>query len=526
MARWPEPHTNWQAATCIELLDLRPEHHLVDVGGGGDFALLLRRSVGAEPDGSGPVCGSLTVVDAGGPEAFASAGGGGGSPRFDRALLTETARRQPSGAERERLFCYVRQHQLVAGGRLLLVARDWDGAPHAAASTTSPAEQPVAESLAAELMRAGLVDVRVERRAYPLELLAGCRELRSSFSPLSEADLTRLLAAAPNGGSDESTLRFRDGLVLIHAMAPPLPSVATRPPAAALPLLPLGLRIACDGFAAPLPVLSSEEAARALSDLERYEAMQPEGRLTGDSRFKLHLLLPWAARLVRHPALLEAARAALGTADVLAWSCDVNDKAPGAGTFASPHQDSTYARLTPADQSLTAWLALSDAPREAGCLEFACGSHLHGQLPHDEATGAAHNMLAFGQTVRWSDSSGGSAEGGHGTRNVAAPLKAGEASLHFFRTVHWSAPNASARRRCGLAIRYVAATVGRSEGVRSRELATLVCGVYDPARGAFDLEPEPVAELGAAERAAHAEAMTRERENYFVEHGSAAAEYK
>ena len=31
------------------------------------------------------------------------------------------------------------------------------------------------------------------------------------------------------------------------------------------------------------------------------------------------------------------------------------------------HQDSTYAGLLPADGALTAWVALSDAPVEAGC---------------------------------------------------------------------------------------------------------------------------------------------------------------
>ena len=70
---------------------------------------------------------------------------------------------------------------------------------------------------------------------------------------------------------------------------------------------------------------------------------------------------------MRHPALVAAAQEALGTKDILVWSSDVNDKPPHSATYASAHQDSTYAGLLPADGALTAWVALSDAPVEAGC---------------------------------------------------------------------------------------------------------------------------------------------------------------
>ncbi len=210
------------------------------------------------------------------------------------------------------------------------------------------------------------------------------------------------------------------------------------------------------------------------------------------------------------PALLEAARAALGTDDVLVWSSDLNDKAALSPTQASAHQDSTYANLVPSDAALTAWLALSDAPEEAGCLVFARGSHALGQLEHatDARHGARveHNLLAFNQTVTGYTAADG----------TAAPLRAGEASLHSFRTVHWSPPNRSPHRRVGLAIRYVAGTVVRDAArVRARESATLVCGEYEPLEGAFDLEPEPAVDAGEAERRAHEDAMRRERENYF-----------
>ena len=61
-----------------------------------------------------------------------------------------------------------------------------------------------------------------------------------------------------------------------------------------------------------------------------------------------------------------------------------------------------------------------------------------------------------------------------------------EASLHSFRTLHWSGPNLTALRRVGLAVRYVRADVQRSRRLRRRESAMLACGQYDAAEGAFD----------------------------------------
>jgi hypothetical protein len=66
------------------------------------------------------------------------------------------------------------------------------------------------------------------------------------------------------------------------------------------------------------------------------------------------------------------------------------------------------------------------------------------------------------------------------------PFPPPEASLHSFRTLHWSGPNLTALRRVGLAVRYVRADVQRSRRLRRRESAMLACGQYDAAEGAFD----------------------------------------
>ena len=131
-----------------------------------------------------------------------------------------------------------------------------------------------------------------------------------------------------------------------------------------------------DGFYFPLPVLTREEAANALEQLRSWEASRGPGggdggncgvELRGDDRFDLHLLLPWASGLVRHPALLAAARELLGTDDVLVWSVRRERQARRApGASRRPTRIRRNAGLRPALGAITAWLALSDAPAEAG----------------------------------------------------------------------------------------------------------------------------------------------------------------
>ena len=125
-------------------------------------------------------------------------------------------------------------------------------------------------------------------------------------------------------------------------------------------------------------------------------------------------------------------------------------------------------------------------------MALAPGSHLLGPLPHAE-TSADENMLAFGQTIE--EGRRGDVVGGVGGGGVVGALMAGEASLHYFRTVHWSGPNANNVRRVGLAIRYARADMGRVERAAAapatRETATLVSSTYDPATVSIDLEPIP-----------------------------------
>ena len=73
------------------------------------------------------------------------------------------------------------------------------------------------------------------------------------------------------------------------------------------------LRFLADGFIAPVRVLSADETIyyrnRYEDYVRRYGSTGDEGgprRIRGNRLFRLHVLASWAARLVRHPALLKA----------------------------------------------------------------------------------------------------------------------------------------------------------------------------------------------------------------------------
>ncbi|CAJ1329286.1 unnamed protein product, partial [Effrenium voratum] len=159
-------------------------------------------------------------------------------------------------------------------------------------------------------------------------------------------------------------LHFRDRLLLIAAQAPaPACRCAKRRRMEGERCRPRpALQLALEGFWAPLQILSPNEAREALLQLDAHAArvIGPKARaedLQGAQRFKVHLLYPWAAALVRCEGLLRAAREALGSEDLLVWFSEVNAKAAHSDCHAAPHQDGIFASLAPNDAVVTAWLA-------------------------------------------------------------------------------------------------------------------------------------------------------------------------
>jgi hypothetical protein len=258
-----------------------------------------------------------------------------------------------------------------------------------------------------------------------------------------------------------------------------------------------------EGFLCPLPALTPAEVRDCRARLEAFESAQgrPLGQLPGQLRAKTHLLFPWLDALVRHPAVVAAVEDLLGP-DLLVYHLTMWLKEPGDDAFVSWHQDGTYFGLDPADQHVTAWVALTDSTIETGCVTVLPGSHRLGQLPHTAHRNAA-NLLSNGQqAVADTDSA----------RAVPLVLRAGEVSLHHTHLLHSSAPNRGGDRRVGVGISYIPTRV-RHVG-SERLTASLVSG--RDRFGHFDPEPRPRADLDADARRAHADACAR----FFASHGS------
>ena len=137
--------------------------------------------------------------------------------------------------------------------------------------------------------------------------------------------------------------------------------------------------------------------------------------------------------LVSHPSILDAVESIVGP-NILVYTSTWFIKEPESTAIAAWHQDATYFGLSP-HLHVTAWLALSDATAENGCMEFLPGSHERGQLPHTAGV-VAHSVNRARQAVD------GVVDD---TPAVHAPLRAGEFSLHHTLTLHRSQPNRSAR---------------------------------------------------------------------------------
>ena len=246
-----------------------------------------------------------------------------------------------------------------------------------------------------------------------------------------------------------------------------------------------------DGFLSPNAALTREEAAACLRRLEAFE-QTVGGPLTsahtdGRYRSRTHVLLPWVHALTSHPGILDAVEDLIGP-NILVYTSTWFIKEPGSAAIAAWHQDATYFGLRPYVH-VTAWLALTDATAENGCMEFLPGSHHGGQRPHRAGVVAASVNRAGQALVGEIDD----------TPAVHAPLRAGEFSLHHTLTLHRSQPNRSRGRRVGLAISYVPTSV-RHLGVKHKTPAMLVRGV--DTYGHFALEPAPT-DLDEQARAAY-----------------------
>ncbi len=207
-----------------------------------------------------------------------------------------------------------------------------------------------------------------------------------------------------------------------------------------------------DGYVIPRWRLSAAKLSVLRAALDRLIADNPEIR--PEQLISAHLKAgPERTRgsqafldFARDPALLDVIEQAIGP-DIILWGCQVFCKPPKDGMEVPMHQDGRYWPIRPL-ATCTAWVALDDSRPENGCMRVVPGSHRNGHVyshRKDTRPDLALDLVLEDGQVKMEEA-----------RDLV--LEAGQLSLHDVYMVHGSNPNRSAKRRAGVAFRYMPAS--------------------------------------------------------------------
>jgi len=201
-----------------------------------------------------------------------------------------------------------------------------------------------------------------------------------------------------------------------------------------------------DGYIAPINVLSREEAEEIRVEIEIIEKKWPN-ELEGLGRNYIHLISPVFDKISHNSKILDAVEGIIGK-NILICGTTLFIKNPDQKGFVSFHQDAKYIGLEPHNW-VTAWIAVTDANEENGCMRMWKGSHKEDLRNHNQKFDE-YNLLTRGQTV----------ENVPINETTPVVLKAGQLSLHHPKIVHGSGLNKSKDRRIGFVIQsYIGSNV-------------------------------------------------------------------
>ncbi|MBB44326.1 MAG: phytanoyl-CoA dioxygenase [Rhodospirillaceae bacterium] len=210
-----------------------------------------------------------------------------------------------------------------------------------------------------------------------------------------------------------------------------------------------------DGFISPVRVMSEAEALDLRNKIEKFEAEQGS-KMHGLQRTKCSLRFPFLYELVMNNNILDAVEDLIGS-NILLYQTAMWFKEPETGSYVSWHQDSSYYGMDPLDL-VSAWVALSPATSESGCMQVIPGSHTNGQFPVQYTEVSEQNLLASGQNTLFEFNKDDA---------VLMPLAPGEISLHHVALVHSSRPNHSSDRRMGISIGYFPTNVRQTTKLKA-----------------------------------------------------------
>ncbi len=205
------------------------------------------------------------------------------------------------------------------------------------------------------------------------------------------------------------------------------------------------------GYIAPIDVLSNQEASEIRKEIEIIEKKWPDA-LEGPGRNYVHLISPVFNKLCLNKKILDAVESIIGK-NILICGTTLFIKNPNEKGFVSFHQDAKYIGLEPHNW-VTAWIAITDANEENGCMQMWPGSHKKNLIHHTEKFDE-NNLLTRGQTI----------ENVPLEETEPVVLETGQMSLHHPTVIHGSGLNKSNDRRIGFVVQsYIGSNVNQVLG--------------------------------------------------------------
>ncbi len=212
------------------------------------------------------------------------------------------------------------------------------------------------------------------------------------------------------------------------------------------------------GYVAPIDVLSKKEADEIRKEIELIEKKWPK-ELEGLGRNYVHLISPVFNKVCFNKKILDAVESLIGK-NILICGTTLFIKNPNEDGYVSFHQDAKYIGLKPYNW-VTAWIAVTDANEENGCMRMWSGSH-KSELKYHNQKFDKNNLLTRGQTI----------ENVPINKTTPVILKAGQMSLHHPTIVHGSGLNKSNDRRIGFVVQsYIGTDVEQVLGKMYVQLA-------------------------------------------------------
>lgn len=132
------------------------------------------------------------------------------------------------------------------------------------------------------------------------------------------------------------------------------------------------------------------------------------------------------------------------------------------------HQDNAYFLCHPADEVITAWIALDDVDESNGCLRYIDGSHRGPILEHEPAPDDPHNLVPAAEKMDMA-------------QEAPACVGKGGVVFHHSKTLHTSRRNESDRWRRAYATHWCSGDVTSESDIIRNAYFNAHSDLYDEA---------------------------------------------